>query len=305
MQNKRSLLVFIILPLLLITAWMTPVTALGDMGPKPRIEIDFDNVDGPCYVTLLFSPDCLYGEDSLSYGPWHVASIDTHSQDAIVNKFLDYKDEDGYRFVYRGSIDDVQVKDEVSNSIVSITPSSTQYKWGYMRPEKFKVLIYNADKDEFLVSEPCEAYAFEAIYRTDLQAAMKGEGLVLVASGQYMHNAPSFLSRMLATVLIEIVVAFFFSIRDKNSLLLILIMNVITQIGLNLGLVFLEYCNGWFAMLAAFALMEVMIILIEAGVYMKKLPVYNPDYTKGKVLIYTIVANLVSYGLGRILMMFV
>ena len=120
-----------------------PVHINGDVGPKPSVTINFENVpDGVYFVTLLSSKEVI--------GPWH--KINDEDMSLLVNAELDafkafkeYAESDTYHFL---------------NYVEQCNDDNT-FSWSYYPPDDFKIAIY-CDKDKSLkVSEPIKRYAFE------------------------------------------------------------------------------------------------------------------------------------------------
>ena len=125
----------------------------ADMGPKPSVVIEFENMgDQPCYGTLL--------SKNPSTGPYSVWSGD--AADAIHNgneyyeytditedlwrAFVEYEDTDGYYFL--------------QEAIWQVN-AEKRLAWTYYPPDSFKVLLYYPETEEFAVSGICEKYAFD------------------------------------------------------------------------------------------------------------------------------------------------
>ncbi len=123
--------------LFLAISFLLPMFVFADIGPKPSVVINFENMpDEPYYVTLLSEKE--------STGPYSAALTEkdmkydeNYTDYDIYLKFLEYEDEDGYYFL--------QYFDECTDT--------NSYTWGYYPPDKFKVLIYFPTSDTFMVSE--------------------------------------------------------------------------------------------------------------------------------------------------------
>lgn len=99
---------------------------------------------------------------------------------------------------------------------------------------------------------------------------------------------------LVLTLLFEMLVALIAKVRDKKDLFLVVLVNVIT----NPAVVFMYYVTVLFAGLCKYPIiliLEVCAIIIEAMIYRKYAKtIHHP-------LIFSIVANLISYGSGLIL----
>ena len=206
--------------LLLILTWL-PVTARADTGPKPSVRITFKNMgDELCYGTLL--------SEKSSTGP---ASVwDGNEEYAYHNEnelfpyaptdyktwkaFVEYEDSDGYYYLQRTW----QVNE------------AKELSWTYYPPQKFKILLYYPETEQFVVSGIYERYAFDSYFSVD----MESDDMISVRqSYQYGQEIISLLARILITIAIEMGIAFLFGFRGKKALLLLVIVNTATQIVLN------------------------------------------------------------------------
>ena len=193
---RRSALLFFVI--LLINCLM-PSGACADTGPKPSVQIQFQNMgDELCYGTLL--------SESISTGPataWDGSSPYEswqYGEDGkeIWEAFVSYKDTNGFYFL--------QEWWECSESKC--------LNWGYYPPNPFKILLYYPKTNTFAVSEICQRYAFDSYYTVDMRgvaASRENETIALPQpqrSYDYTWEMISLLIRILITILLEIVVRF-------------------------------------------------------------------------------------------------
>lgn len=126
------------------------------------------------------------------------------------------------------------------------------------------------------------------------------------------------LKHLLVTEIVELAIAYLIGIREKNNLIIILIINVITNITLNLLLIFVVsrqvlYLSGntgidifiWYYIIVV--ALEIIIIFVEAFVYYKmiKLSINCIFYkTKDRFALYLLISlilNVSSILVGRLL----
>ena len=269
---------------------LMPSFAYGDIGPKPSVVINFDGLEGETYyVTLLsetsstgpysavgrFQGDIRYSEEDEEYEIWQ--------------KFVSYEDADEYYFLqYFRDCSETQ-----------------QFKWTYYPPYKFKILIYFPELDSFVVSEIYERYAFDSYYKVDardmeLQPLLTIEGITAQKNYNYVGEIISLFLRIIATIAIEILIAFIYGYRNKNQLNIIIKTNIITQSILNILLNTVNYFSGGLAFLLSYILMEVLVFAIEASAYSVLLTKYSTGKLAKKryVVLYALIANSVSFYLG-------
>ena len=103
-----------------------------------------------------------------------------------------------------------------------------------------------------------------------------------------------FIERVVVTILIELLIALCFQIKKKRELKIIVLTNIATQILLNFMLQMLSvYYISVFAFLC-YTLLEIAVIYIEAKIYQK----YMKDHSKGELIGYATVANILSLLIG-------
>ena len=268
-----------------------------EIGPKPSVVINFEGLEGETYyATLLsetsstgpysavgrFQGDIRYGEDDEDYEIWQ--------------KFVSYEDEDGYYFL----------------QYFNDCTETSQFKWGYYPPQKFKVLVYFPEFDSFVVSKVYEKYAFDSYYKIDvsnieLQSFSTFEGITALKDYNYTWEIISLIARIIATIAIEILIALLFGYREKNQLRIILITNIVTQTILNILLNTVNYFLGGLIFLLSYILMEVLVFAIEASVYSALLAKYSTNKLTKKrhAVFYALIANVVSFYTGYYIAKFI
>lgn len=297
-KAKKWLLSLFCMALLLS---LYPVTAAADTGPKPSVEISFDNVgDEPCYGTLL--------SKNKSTGPWSVwdgsrrnarYSTDTEITEwsrkapyEIWWAFVQYEDPDGFFFLQ-------MVWDLRETGVID---------WNYYPPSEFKVLLYYPESGRFTDSGIQQRFAFHARYRVDLQNGA-AETLRVERAFSWGGEIPSFLFRLAFTLLVELSVALLFGIRNRKQLLYITAVNIVTQLLLNVALLVTMGASlpPGYALISALYLpgLELGIAVLEALAYcllLKK----HARYPRKNIfyILYAIVANAASLFLGFILAAF-
>ena len=279
-MKKR--VISLILMLLLLLPVLT-VTVSADMGPKPGTSITVRPGGGEyAIVTLLAQEE--------SNGPhWTIGPDDEPSSRIAENErlakawyaFRDYADPDGYHFwgeIYEGSV-----------------------TWGYFPPENFKIAVYYPEYGILWVSEDTyERYAFDSDFRLNLPAvgagAQSGEvDMVLKKTSNLGSELAGFLFRVLLTLAMELAVARVFGLTEPGQKKLILRVNLLTQVGLNLLLWSWYYFDGPLAAMVRLILAEIVVLVVEGASYLRK---RRQDVRRGKILGYTILANLASVTLG-------
>lgn len=271
-----------------------PIPAFADTGPKPSVIVTFQGIKQKnCYVTLL-AKEKSTGPHSI-YNPADGQNKDTGDAPEIWQKFVDYKDADGYHFL--------QFYQKLGSDGV--------FKWGYHPPQEFKILMYSQDDNRFTVSrETYQPYAFKSYFTVDassLNASSSGvssvqSGVVIraVKSYNYEKERWSLLARTIITIVIELLIALPFGYRAKRQLGFLALVNVATQLILNVLLNVVNYKQGWLAFSLTYILLELVVFAIEAVVYKNSVTLlkYAVPGKEPHPVLYAFVANLASYVAG-------
>ena len=300
------------LPALLIAVLLLCCVAFADTGPKPSAAFTFTGMpDEDYYVTMLadvdgYGPHRIYQEgDDLPYVL--EAGRDDPAYPAW-QKFVDYKDADGYYFL---------------EDLFEQCHGDDEAGWGYYPPQRFKLLLYFPESDTFLCSTVTERYAFDSVYRLDLGGKSPAEIAALTLTDPNGDPLPSgrddetaigevtldksdgthqqiigFFGRLGITLVIELALAWGWKYRKGSQLLFIGIVNLITQCLLNVALLCWgaqETSRGF--IIFWYVLLELAVTGIEAGVYAFLLP--HIDHKEEAVChnaaIYAIAANVLSF----------
>ncbi|MEL7622235.1 MAG: hypothetical protein AAGU12_01485 [Clostridiales bacterium] len=272
---------------------MFPLAARADMGPKPSVVIDFAGLAGEHYYATLLSPTSSTGPHSAlsrsgdGYTRYQEGDEDYH----IFLKFAEYQDEDGFYFL--------QFFQDCSQS--------QQFRWTYYPPQEFKILLYVPERDQFLVSgEIYQRYAFDSYFTADVSpgdpaGSFQGEAAAITAikSYDYTDETLSLLARILLTMAIELAIALIFGFREKRLFRFIILVNAVTQIGLNLTLNLINYYSGHMMFAISYLPLEIAVFIAEGLLYNRYLPRYSKEeIAPWRPWTYALAANAASYALG-------
>ena len=278
---KKRVISLILMVLLLLP--VLAVTVSADMGPKPGTSITVRPGGGEYAIVTLLAQEEGNGPH-WTIGPDEEPSSRIARDERLAQAwyaFRDYRDPDGYHFwgeIYEGSV-----------------------TWGYFPPENFKIAVYYPEYGILWVSEDTyERYAFDSDFRLNLPAvgagAQSGEvDMVLKKTSNLGSELAGFLFRVLLTLAMELAVARVFGLTEPGQKKLILRVNLLTQVGLNLLLWSWYYFDGPLAAMVRLILAEIVVLVVEGAIYLRKLRL---DESRGKILGYTILANLASVTLG-------
>ena len=292
MKKRMHVRLFMLLFYLIFAVTALPITAKADMGPKPSVRIQFKNMgDDLCYGTLLSKEACT--------GParvWDGTSRNEQLYDLdrdIWKAFVDYKDPDGYYFLQRGW-----------------TVSETgEIAWTYYPPGNFKILLYYPETKTFVSSGIYERYAFDTYYTVDMEGVRIGsveynedlstnERINAYRSYNYRKELLSLAVRILLTIAIEMAVALLFGFLQKKQLKILALVNITTQLLLNLLLNIIHYNAGPLIFIISYVFFEVIVFALEAGLYCKLLKKVSEKEENWYYILYSFVANSASFWVG-------
>ena len=261
--------------------------ALADTGPKPAVSVNVKNLGGAkCYATLLSERE--------QYGPYCTTEIEKRwdemrAETAVWEAFAGYKDPDGFFFLQ-------ELWD------LRYVP---KYAWEYHPPRIFKVLLYWPDEGRFAVSEITEAKDFYSLFEVDASEVRFADGsnigtIAVKPVDSYSYRIWAFVSRVLITLAVELLIALAFLFRTKREWLVIIATNILTQIALGIFATISVVRGGRdMQFFVTLAFLELGVAIIEAVVYILFL-----RKASGKkrglwvYVVYALVANAASYFVG-------
>lgn len=263
---------------LLAFALAMPLAAFADIGPKPSVRVRFTGAEGrEFYATLLSQAS---GTGPYSTEPGRSWGNDLEENEPVRQAMAAYQDPDGFYFL------------QTAWRCSEAEPLA----WTYYPPSTYKLLVYFPDTGEFLTSGVYSRYAFDNYYTVDLADLTNGQ-LVLRKSYDYTWELVSLLARILATIALELAVAAPFGFAKRPFLRPVLAVNLVTQIGLNLGLNMIAYWMGSLAFMLFFWPLELLVFLVEAAAY-RPLLGRRGGASARRTTLYALTANAVSCAAG-------
>ena len=301
MGKRTHSQILAVLLYLVLVAMAFPITANADMGPKPSVRIRFENMgDALCYGTLLSEREST-GPASVWDGTEEHARIDEEEYPGsnylvreVWEAFVAYQDPDGYYFLQEGWM----------------VSETKEIAWTYYPPSRFKILLYYPETGTFVSSGIYERYAFDTYYTVDMNGVNIGSvgydedlntntRIEAYRSYDYQQEILSLIARIVLTIAIEMMVALLFGFRNKKQLRILVIINLITQIVLNVSLNMIRYNSGPWAFTANYVLLEIAVFAMEAVLYCKILKkASEPQKKNWYYVTYSFVANAISFGAG-------
>lgn len=257
----KLMLVLLVLPLSIRTV-------KADMGPKPAINLEFEEKYGPEYYCVLLSnlegagPNGpLRGSDDYGTGPL---------PEKLLEVLLNYSDSDGCR---------------AWNLIYHFNDTSS-VSWGYFAPSVFKIAIYREDGTLVAISELIEKETFKGYFR----CSVKGSVLTLTDDYDYKTEILKLTGRMALTIALELVIGLLFGYRSRKEIITIILVNVVTQFLLNGYISFDTIYGGGFSSFIIMFPAELVILIAEILIYCFLL-----KGKKGKIIAYGALANILSF----------
>ena len=272
----------IIFSLLLFTIFFsilsTPIVVHADMGPKPASYITIKGIEGD-YVAC-FAAQKVSGPN-IDYDMWLEYQDESWTQE--YNPIMEYKDEEGFKWIDH----------------YYICHDETEISFTYYCPSVYKIVIYLNDQ-LYKDTEALEMYAYTTYYEIDFSSGTinTNEDIKVTNTYDYLGETLSLLFRIVATLAIEIGVFYLFKLYTKRNLNVVLIVNLITQIFLNVAVNITNYTSGVISALFLLFILEFIILIVEFIAYQFLLK----DKNRLVISIYPIIANLLSFGLGLVIL---
>ncbi|MBN2877171.1 MAG: hypothetical protein JXL85_05885 [Bacilli bacterium] len=294
MRREKGLLM--ILMVFMISFLSYPVV-FADWGPKPTALIEVVGIDEPRYFDLL-----VYYEDDVSVLDQDelMGQLTYYYRDDYPDILNGYQDEDGFASytLYQNMPRTISKRD------------ANVYFIGYFSPpDVFKIAIVT-ESNNLLVSETITKTLFQASFVYDftndtvVETEQDSTGVVFPDVGEVEEEIPfatitlMILVTVLLTLGLELGLLYLFGYREKASYYLVIFTNIFTQL-LLYGFVFVVN-YFWSGSLMAFLILilgEVFVLAIEMVLYaicMKEKQFIKP-------VVYAIIANIVSFGIGWII----
>lgn len=282
-----------ILMIFMISFLSYPIV-FADTGPKPTSLIEVVGIDEPYYFDLL-----IYYETDVT--------ILDHDE---VQDHLNYYYRDDYPDILNGYQDgegfaSYTLYTDIPRTIME--KAANLYYIGYFSaPSVFKIAIVT-ESNNLLVSETITKTLFQASFIYDFtndtvtETEQLTSGIVYPNVGDVEEEIPfagitlMILVTVLVTLGLEIGLLYLFGYREKASYYLVIFTNIITQL-LLYGFVFLlNYF--WSGSLMAFLILvmgEILVLATEMVLY----SICMKEKRYIKPVIYAIIANIVSFGIG-------
>lgn len=289
MRTHKRYIIYIISLLLMIVSFST-TTKADTAGPIPYAIITIEGIGNEkCYYTLLYETNI---SESYENNIPIQGYAETQSEKEILNAFMNYKDEDGYYFI---------------NDFRRISEKTVRWEWPSKR---FKILIYVPENRTYIVSNICEDYAYDSYYTISVAEVIGEQDSIVNAqahrSYNYKREGFQLILRVMATLLIEMLLALLFGYKEKRQILVIFVANLVTQVILNIYLNVFTYLQGpWLLTFIPLLVGEIGVFLLEAVIYslcLNRVAINKKPMNRAvlNAVAYAFLANVISFLLSGV-----
>lgn len=199
---------------------------------------------------------------------------------------MEYGDEDGFKWV----------------TTYFKCNGTQEISFTYYCPNEYKIVIYQ--NDEFLIAtDILEMYAFTTYYEIDFSngISVSQENIKVINSYNYFNEILNLVIRVVLTLVIEIGLFFLFKLYTKRNLSIVIIVKLATQIFLNVAINIEQFYSGFLSAIILLFDLEVFILIIESVLYQALFK----EKKHWVILIYSILANVLSFVCGLIIFYFI
>ena len=172
---------------------------------------------------------------------------------------------------------------------------NSEIKFTYYAPSEFKIVIYK-DGELYKVTEATKMYAFRTYYKIDFSK----EDIKIRNTYPYYKEVIEFLLRLTITLAVEIGLYFLFRLHTKRNFKIVAIVNIATQLLLNIIINLSTFYQGELYALIILILCELGIFIIEPIIYM----IFMRNKNKFLIAVYGLLANVLTFFIGVISLLF-
>lgn len=277
MKKLETLLILIVFILVL------PSIAYCDAGPKPSIEIIVKNPpEIEYYLDLLVDYE---GENLYP----NIREEDKYSAN-MYNILKNYKS-DGWRPAMATGTKVPIFGDIIGKRI----GENMVHSFSYIGvPDKFKIIIVTADGETIVSENIVKRKAFNSkVYFDYNTKKLRETSIVLAYIKQFLTTYPT-------TLLIEGLILLLFGFSLKKNWKSLVLINLITQVLLTFIIFGAMYKQGSMAAILFYIPFEIIILIMEAKLFKK----YLVDHSESRRVAFAIVANIVSFLVGVVAMIY-
>ena len=274
---KKIKIIFSVIVFIFLFSITTKVDA--DMGPKPASYVTIKGIEGD-YVACFAAKEA-WGPN-FDYEAW----IEYEMDYLQYNPIMEYKDDEGFKWITHYY--ECSGEDEIS--------------FTYYCPNEYKIVIYQ--NGQFLIAtEALEMYAFATYYEIDFSTGTvtTPQDIKVTKTYDYFDEVLNLIIRIVLTLAIELGLFYLFRLYTKRNFMVVLIVNLITQIFLNVAVNISLYNSGSLSALFLLFGLEFIILIVEFIVYQ----ILLKDKKRWAIILYPILANIFSFICGVIIFNFI
>jgi len=293
----------IILFLFVLFSFLNVMVVKANSGPPSNVQIMVVNNEVNFDFDLLIHKDSLLSQDQIDEALTRIANGDyayEYSDDTFLTYMASYQDSEGF----------------VSNLLYGNPNYYFTHDYGDERgflammylnvPKEFKVLLYT-NTEVIITSELIVMSQFD--YRltfdltgVDMSINQDNVGVVSGYVGNPWGNLTTwfnFLLRLILTLGIELGVLYLFGFRKKSTYIFVTLMNVASQVLLNVVLISVFYNNpsGGYQYIFTFIIGEFFVFTLELIIT----SIFVKEYKLFRKITYSLFANTASLVIGLLL----
>lgn len=277
---KRLLIISMVL---LLNLFVFGIRVNADTGPKPSLHIIANNMpDEMCYMDLLIN----YSSDH------NYQNIDdlTGYNENMINALKQYSDDEWRPAMITGTRVPLH-----GNIICDIQNGSSDMHYSYVGvPDLFKIIVVT-QSNQIVVSDVIERKAFQSTVYFDFKS---GDAYEKTLTSSYVSQ---FSMTLISTIIIELLVLLLFGFSVRKNFKTFILVNVFTQVLLTGVVLRSMLLGGTLTALIGYFVFEIVIIGIEMMLFSRFLSEHNKLRRK----VYALVANLASFGVGLLILLYI
>jgi hypothetical protein len=295
LDYRKYVLILIILSLLLM---LGIPSVRANSGPPSNVEITVINYDVEFSLDLLIYQNTTLTQEEIDRAEALILEGEFPFQDTFFPvEYASYQDSEGY----------------VSNSLYGSADFFYTYENDNTNeyfarllmdiPREFKILLYT-ESGVIITSELITMTQFDYRLTFDLEGIdmtldQSNVGIISGNVGNPWMNVTTwvnFLLRLILTLAIELGILFLFGFRKKSTFIIILGMNIISQIALNVALIsnFYVIDSSGYQFVYTFIIGELLVFTIEAIL----VSVFIKEHKLFSKISYSFIANAASLIIG-------
>ncbi|MBS5938031.1 hypothetical protein [Clostridium sp.] len=265
----------------------------ADMGPKPELQIIVENPPKEeYYLDLLVDYEVNNGYTWLDEEDYNQDKI------KVFKEFRDGKWRPALLTKTRGPMNGELVGERDGNTVI--------HDFGYTLPQSFKIAILDSNNN-ITVSDEITLRYFRTIIKYDYVSKKISFETESSEMGLVRGNIIEMLSlkglmlTIILTLIVEGIILLLFKFNIKENIKPFILINLLTQILLNIFLTLVVNKNDFGAFTFTLIILEFFITVIESFLFSKLLKGHTPK----RRVVFSIVANIISFLSGYILYIFI